>query len=86
VDRRLRLKRLRLAARQRGVLEVEWFLIPFVDGPLAQLSEPELDALETLFDLPDLDLLEILLGRRPPPPGVDPSLPAAIRGLRRPGG
>jgi antitoxin CptB len=86
VDRRLRLKRLRLAARQRGVLEVEWFMIPFVDGPLAELSDPELDALEILLDLPDLDLLEIILGRRPPPPGVEPSLLAAIRGVRRPGG
>lgn len=86
MDRRHRLKRLRLAARQRGVLEVEWFLIPFVDRRLDGLSDSELDSLEVLFDLPDLDLLEILIGRRPPPPGIDPSLPAAIRAIRRAGG
>ncbi|MBU0515764.1 MAG: hypoxanthine phosphoribosyltransferase [Proteobacteria bacterium] len=85
MDRRNRLRRLRLAARQRGVLEVEWFLVPFVDRHLDELSDPELDSLEILFDLPDLDFLEVLLGRRDPPPGVDPSLPAAIRMVRRPG-
>jgi succinate dehydrogenase flavin-adding protein (antitoxin of CptAB toxin-antitoxin module) len=79
MDRAARLRRLRLAVHQRGVLEVEFFLIPFVTLHAAALTDAQLDGLETLLQLDDLDLLEVLLDRRDPPAGVDPALIRAIR-------
>jgi succinate dehydrogenase flavin-adding protein (antitoxin of CptAB toxin-antitoxin module) len=79
MDRPTRLRRLRLAVRQRGVLEVEFFLIGFVDRHGDVLTDARIDDLENLLEMDDLDLLEVLLGRRDPPAGVDPSLIQAIR-------
>ncbi len=79
MDRAARVRRLRLAVRQRGVLEVEFFLIPFVTRHSGDLTDTQLDGLETLLKLDDLDLLEVLLGRRNPPAGVDDALIRAIR-------
>lgn len=79
-DRELRLKRLRLAACQRGLLEAELVLRPFAEQHLHNLSPVQLDCLERLLDLPDLDLWEIITGRRAAPPDVDEALLAMLRG------
>jgi succinate dehydrogenase flavin-adding protein (antitoxin of CptAB toxin-antitoxin module) len=79
MDRAARLRRLRLAVRQRGVLEVEFFLIPFVGRHAGSLTDDRLDGLEALLELDDLDLLAVLTGRHDPPAGVDSALIRAIR-------
>lgn len=80
-DRELRLKRLRLMASQRGLLEAELALRAFVDRHLAGLSPAQLDHFERLLGLADLDLWEMLCGRRPPLEGMEPGL---LDMLRRP--
>lgn len=78
-DRELRLKRLRLAACQRGLLEAELVLRPFVARHLPELSPEQLDCLERLLAMADLDLWEIISGRRHAPPDIDQALLAMLR-------
>lgn len=81
----LRRKRLRLQASQRGLLEVELVLRSFVERHLAELSPSQIEAFELLLELADLDLWEVLCGRRPPPPQVDQALLELLRApLARP--
>jgi len=74
----LRLKRLRLACR-RGMLEVELALRPWVERHAAGLAPAELDDLERLLALEDLDLWEVLCGRRPDPAGLKGGLAVRLR-------
>lgn len=74
----LRKKRLRLACR-RGFLEVELALRPWVEAHLERLAPAELDDLERLLDLEDLDLWEIICGRRPGPESQVSDLLARLR-------
>ncbi len=76
----LRRKRLRLLAHGRGMLEVELILRPFADQELASLDQAGLDAFERLLQMEDLDLWEVICGRRPLPEGVDPALVKKLRG------
>lgn len=76
----LRRRRLRLLACRRGFLEVELALRPFVEAELSQMDHPLLDQLERLLEMEDLDLWEVLCGRRPLPSEVGPEL---LRRLRR---
>ncbi len=80
----LRKKRLRLACR-RGFLEVELALRPWVEARLDQLAPAELDDLDILLAREDLDLWEIICGRRPGPEGLRTDLLARLRAdlLRR---
>ncbi len=78
-DRELRRKRLRLAACQRGLLEAELVLRPFVARHLPELNPEQLDCFERLLAMADLDLWEIISGRRDAPPDIDRALLAMLR-------
>ncbi|MCA1905983.1 MAG: succinate dehydrogenase assembly factor 2 [Desulfarculus sp.] len=77
-DPDLRKKRLRLACR-RGFLEVELVLRPWVEARLERLTPAEVDDLERILALEDLDLWEIICGRRPGPEGLVTDLLARLR-------
>ena len=76
----VRIKRLRMLARHRGMLEVALLLEPFLrPGELEAMSHEELTAFERLLEIDDLDLWDMVTGRRPPAPEVDPELLARLR-------
>ncbi len=77
--RDLRIKRLRLLASQRGMLEVELVLRPFARDALAGLGRGGLDGFERLLAMGDLDLWEVLCGKRPAPEGVPAGLLERLR-------
>ena len=54
--------RLRWRSR-RGLLENDLILTRFLDAHKAELSDDEVDALTRLLELPDNDLMGLLLGR-----------------------
>ncbi len=54
--------RLRWRSR-RGLLENELILTRFLDAHETELSDDEVDALTRLLELPDNDLMGLLLGR-----------------------
>jgi len=69
-QRAVALRRLRWRAR-RGMLENDLLLGRFVDRYGATLDAAQNAALTKLLELPDTDLLELLLGRREPEPPLD---------------
>ncbi len=60
-----RLSKLRWRCR-RGLLENDLFIERFFARHESGLTERQADALEVLMDLSDNDLLDLLLGRKPP--------------------
>ncbi len=79
-DITLRRKRLRLLAHARGMLEVELVLRPFADNELQSLDEAGLDSFERLVQIEDLDLWEIISGRRPIPEDLEAAMVDKLRG------
>ena len=69
-DLELKRRRLRMAASRRGFLETELALKPFIQTELEKLEGPELLQFELLLGMEDLDLWEVLSGRKEPPRGV----------------
>ena len=59
------LSRLRWRCR-RGLLENDLFIERFFNAHAASLTEGEARGLEALMDLPDNDLLDLLLARKEP--------------------
>ena len=57
--------RLRWRSR-RGLLENDLILTRFLDAHEADLSDEEVDALTRLLELPDNDLMGLLLGQNAP--------------------
>ncbi len=87
-DIAIRRKRLRHLAHGRGMLEVELVLRPFADSELQALDQAGLDCFERLLQIDDLDIWEIIVGRRPIPAELDAGMIAKLRGRlagRRPG-
>ena len=70
-------RRLRWRAR-RGLLENDILITRFLDRHEASLQEDDLLSLEALLDLPDGELLDLLLGRKQPDGTLDNN---AVRGL-----
>lgn len=62
-----RLKRLRIRCWRRGTKEMDLLFGQFADGALAKLSEPDLDAFETLMEENDQDLYLWISGAQPVP-------------------
>jgi antitoxin CptB len=66
----LDLKRLRWRAR-RGLLENDLLLSRFLDRHEAQLQPWQVEALMKLLEVPDNQLLDLLLARQPLPEELD---------------
>jgi len=63
-DQATRRRRLLFRATHRGTAENDLMIGGFVRAHLDDLTGPDLDALESLMDLPDVDLADWLTGRR----------------------
>jgi antitoxin CptB len=70
--------RLRWRCR-RGMRELDLLLLGFVDCNDCRLGSDELRAFQRLLDYPDGILLELLMGRAPPPDGELASVIGRIR-------
>lgn len=73
-----RRRRLLFRATHRGTHETDLLLGGFVAKRIAAMSEPDMDALEEVMELPDADLADWLTGRLPIPPAVDSPMLQAI--------
>lgn len=65
-----RQRRLLFRALHRGTKECDLMLGGFVRRHIGALTAPELDELESIMELPDVDLADWFSGRRPIPPEV----------------
>ena len=63
-----RRRRLLFRATHRGTFENDLMIGGFVRAHVATLTEPDLDALESVMQLPDTELADWLTGRVPIPP------------------
>jgi antitoxin CptB len=63
-----RRRRLLFRATHRGTFENDLMIGGFVRAHLNILTEPDLDALEAVMEMPDTDLADWLTGREPIPP------------------
>jgi antitoxin CptB len=74
-----RRRRLLFRATHRGTYENDLMLGGFVRAHLESFSPTELEALETIIDLPDPELADWLSGRQPIPADVNIPLLHRIR-------
>ncbi len=78
-----RRRRILFRATHRGTHETDLLIGGFVTPRIAGFTDGELDALEELMELPDVDLADWLMGRRPVPPSCDtPMLQAVLAAAR----
>jgi antitoxin CptB len=73
-----RLARIRWRCR-RGMLENDLVLARFLDGNATTLTEGDVGLLDTLLDLSDNVLWEVIAGRQPPPDAALEPLVARLR-------
>lgn len=66
-----RRKRILFRANHRGTKEADVMLGGFVNAHIADLSERQLDELESLLDELDVDIMDWVVGRKPVPPKHD---------------
>ena len=69
-----RRRRILFRATHRGTQETDRLIGGYVAPRLLSFTEPELDAIEAVMDLPDPDLADWLMGRVPIPPGEHAAL------------
>jgi antitoxin CptB len=69
-----RRKRVLFRSLHRGTKEADWLLGGFAEAVVAELDEADLAGLERLQDVPDNDLVDWVLGRRPVDPAFDDAL------------
>ena len=78
-----RRRRILFRATHRGTHETDLLVGGFVTPRIAGFTDGELDALEELMELPDVDLADWLMGRRPVPASCDsPMLQAVLAAAR----
>jgi antitoxin CptB len=75
-------RRLRWRAR-RGLLENDLILARFLDRHEATLTDIEMGALAALLDVPDNELLDLLLARKEPQGALDNNAVHALLGRIR---
>ncbi len=73
-----RRRRILFRATHRGTHETDLLIGGFVSPRIAAFSAEELDALEELMELPDIDLADWLMGRRPVPAECDTPMLQAV--------
>jgi antitoxin CptB len=78
-----RRRRLLFRATHRGTFENDLMIGGFVRAHLEALTEADLDALETVMEMPDTDLAEWLTGREPIPPEEDTPMLRRMRDFLR---
>jgi antitoxin CptB len=78
-------KRARLRWRsRRGLLENDLILSRFLDSHENGLTDEEVDAFTRLMELPDNDLMDLLLARKEPQGEIDlPHVRSLVQSLRR---
>ena len=78
------IKRTRLRWRaRRGLLENDLLVTRFLDAHETTLTDDEVDAFSRLLDLPDNDLMDLLLARKEPEGELDlPDVHALLMKLR----
>jgi antitoxin CptB len=74
-----RRKRILFRAWHRGTREMDLLMGQYTESVIADLSEADLDILETLSDEDDRDLLAWLTGAEPVPTAFDTPIFAAIK-------
>ena len=62
-------KRIAYQIHRRATLELELILVRFWKQYGPRIPDTDLDDLERILAMEELDLMEILLGKRPVPPG-----------------
>jgi antitoxin CptB len=77
-----RRRRLRWRAR-RGLLENDLLLTRFLDRNEALLTDPDVIGLDRLLDLPDNELLDLVLQRTEPGVDLDDDARRVLRMLRQ---
>ncbi|MFT4267086.1 MAG: succinate dehydrogenase assembly factor 2 [Xenophilus sp.] len=68
---------------RRGLLENDLFIARFFERHESRLTARQAQAMETLMDLSDNDLLDLLLGRKNPEPAWAGADVVALLGLMR---
>lgn len=81
-----RRRRILFRATRRGTYENDLMVGTFVTQRLEHLSEPELDELERIMDLPEVVLADWLTGRAPIPRDADSPMLRAMRDAALAGG
>ena len=79
----VRRRRLLFRATHRGTHENDLMIGGFVRAHVESLTEADLDALETVMEMPDTDLAEWLTGREPIPPEEDTPMLRRMRDFMR---
>lgn len=74
-----RRRRLLFRATHRGTHETDLLIGGFVASRIDAMSEPDMDALEEVMELPDADLADWLTGRLEIPREVDSPMLRAIK-------
>ncbi len=74
-----RRRRILFRATHRGTQETDRLVGGYVAPRLSTMTDPELDAIEAVMDLPDVDLADWLMGRLPIPPGDHAALLQTMR-------
>jgi antitoxin CptB len=77
-----RRRRLRWRSR-RGLLENDLLLTRFLDHHEASLSDPDVAGLDQLLELPDNELLDLVLARTEPGADLDDDARRVLRMLRQ---
>ncbi|MFD2262569.1 succinate dehydrogenase assembly factor 2 [Lacibacterium aquatile] len=67
----VRRKRLLFQAHHRGSREADILIGRFADAEVPGMTEAEMTAFELMLDLPDIDLVNWVMGRTVPPPEDD---------------
>jgi antitoxin CptB len=78
-----RLKRILYRARHRGMQETDLLLGRFAERRLDALTASQLDRFEALLDVPDNDLYDWIIEKRPAPAAFDDDVLGMLKDFAR---